>query len=397
MSTVYIHDKSRMNHQLTGLAHPRARGIGTLDQTAFLQSQKHWNLERYDGWTGVEVLFEFDKEKFKNGAPNPSYEVPWLYEEDCIVLDLDNEPLKAFESIPLTISSAVEEALMEAIIRYDTRISVRDFWARLSVLVSQAPSWGILITRRPGICGKGPIIQEHTLGQRRNRFRLANCVTSWGPRRKGCPAIRSYLESLLTPEMKAANTTRGLRKLSKAEQHEAKKGNAGRHMQNAAGWAKKLRKDGQGGGIPAPKRVRTKEKRDRTPRRRNPRAIRPRPVETPQDPAEAVWDPNLDPQLIDLDGFGPLPGGGAASYANMRTESMLEDQGYGPLPVGGATGDVNMRMDSMLEDQGYGPLPVGGATGDANMRTESMLEDEEPNPFQDLIDWSAGERGWRML
>ncbi|KAM0804762.1 hypothetical protein BDR22DRAFT_834859 [Usnea florida] len=342
MFTVYIHDKSRMNHQLTGLAHPRARGIGTLDQTAFLQSQKHWNLERYDGWTGVEVLFEFDKVKFKNGAPNPSYEVPWLYEEDCIVLDLDNEPLKAFESIPLTISFAVEGALMEAIIRYDERISIRDF-------------------RRPGTCGKGPIIEKHALNERRNRFRLANCVSSWGPPRKGCPAIRSHLESLLTPEMKAANTTRGLRKLSKAEQDEAKKGNAGRHMQNAAGWAKKLRKDGQGGGIPAPKRVRTKEKRNQ---RRNPRAIRPRPVVTPQIPVEAVWDPNLDPQLMDLDGFGPLPGGGATSHASMQTESMMEDQGYGPLPV-------------------------GGATGYANMRTESMLEDEEPNPFPDLIDWSG--------
>ena len=361
-----------MNHQLTGLAHPRARGIGTLDQTAFLQSQKHWNLERYDGWTGVEVLFEFDKVKFKNGTPNPSYEVPWLYEEDCIVLDLDNEPLKAFESIPLTISSEVEAALMEAIIRYDVRISVKDFWARLSVLVSLAPFWGILITRRPGICGNGPIIQENALGQRRNRFRLENCVSSWGPPRKGCPAIRTYLESLLSPEMKAANTTRGLRKLSKAEQDEAKKGNAGRHMQNAAGWALDLRKDGQGGGIPAPKLVRTKEKRNRTPRRRNPPAIRPRPVDPPQIPADAVWDPNLDPQLIDLDGFGPLHGGGATSYANMG-------------------------MESLLEDQGYGPLPVGGATGNPNMRTESMLEDEALNPFQDLIDWSAGEEDWGTI
>ena len=33
----------------------------------------------------------------------------------------------------------------------------------------------------------------------------------------------------------------------------------------------------------------------------------------------------------------------------------------------------------------------GGATGHANVRTESMLEDEELNPFQDPFDWFAGE------
>ena len=134
MFTVTIRYKSQMNDQLTNIAHPRARGSEALDETAFLQSQKDWNLERDDGWTGVEVLFKFDKERFNQDTPNPSYEVPCLYEEGCIVLDLDNHPLKAYESIPLTLSSKVEHALMEAIIRYDDRIAIGDFWARLSVL-----------------------------------------------------------------------------------------------------------------------------------------------------------------------------------------------------------------------------------------------------------------------
>ena len=134
MFTVTIHYKSQTNDQLTISAHPRDRGRGALDETAFLQSQKDWNLKRDDGWTGVEVLFGYDRGRFREHTPNPTYDVPWLYEDGCVVLDLDGQPLKAYESIPLTISSKVEGALMEAIIRYDDRISVGDFWARLSVL-----------------------------------------------------------------------------------------------------------------------------------------------------------------------------------------------------------------------------------------------------------------------
>ena len=84
------------------------------------------------------MLFEFDKERFNQDSPNPTSEVPWLYENGCIVLDLDDHPLKAYESIPLTLSSRVEDALMEAITRYDDRISIGDFWARLSVLLTLA-------------------------------------------------------------------------------------------------------------------------------------------------------------------------------------------------------------------------------------------------------------------
>ena len=127
-----------MNGQLTELAHPRDCGRGPLDKTAFLQSQKDWNLERDDGWTGVEVLFAFDKEQFNNNTPNPTYEVQWLYEDGCVVLDLDERPLKAFESIPLTLASNVEGGLLEAITRFDDRINMEDLWARLLVLLSLA-------------------------------------------------------------------------------------------------------------------------------------------------------------------------------------------------------------------------------------------------------------------
>ena len=70
----------------------------------------------------------------------PSYEVPWMYDEGCVVLDLNNHPVKAYRDIPLTLSSKVEAALMEVIRRIDPRISIIDFWARLLVHLFLAPS-----------------------------------------------------------------------------------------------------------------------------------------------------------------------------------------------------------------------------------------------------------------
>ena len=50
-----------------------------------------------------------------------------------MVIDLNNHPVKDYPDLPLTLSSKVEDALMEAILRIDTRIAIIDLWARLSV------------------------------------------------------------------------------------------------------------------------------------------------------------------------------------------------------------------------------------------------------------------------
>ena len=68
----------------------------------------------------------------------PSHDVSWLFDEGRVVLDLDNDPIKDFKDIPLTLSSAVEGALMEAISRLDNRIQIYDFWARLLVHLLRA-------------------------------------------------------------------------------------------------------------------------------------------------------------------------------------------------------------------------------------------------------------------
>ena len=107
--------------------------------TAFLESQRDWDLERDNGWVGIEVLFIFARPEHDR----PSREVPWMYDEGRVVLDLDNDPVNDYEDIPLTLSSKVEGALMEAISRLDRDITIYDFWARLSVhpFTSSSPSF----------------------------------------------------------------------------------------------------------------------------------------------------------------------------------------------------------------------------------------------------------------
>ena len=361
-----------MNDQLTDLAHPRARGKRALDETAFLQSQKDWNLSRDDGWTGVEVLFEIDKERFNHDTPNPMSKVPWLYEDGCIVLDLDDHPLKAYESIPLTVSSKVEGELMEAIVRYDDRIGVGDFWARLSVLIGLAPFWGILITRRPGICGNGPIFKKNTLTERRSRFRHADGVMSWGPARLGGKSIKNHLESCMSPAMKAANKTKGLRRFTKAEQEEAKKPNAGKHQQKAAGWAKKWRRQEE--------RVRRRQNRRGTPSNGKLRVLRPRAA----------------PQPIDLDGYGPLPFGGTTGpLGQHESQHLVPLVGASPnLPVElPATSYGNNSNTSPITNDQFAPYFVPSMS---TYSPKSTLVEQELNPCEDLINWDGGESDEHM-
>lgn len=69
----------------------------------------------------------------KLGYETPTHEVPWMFHEGRVVIDLNNHPLNAYPDIPLTLSSKVEGSLMETIWRIDNRITEIDMWARLSV------------------------------------------------------------------------------------------------------------------------------------------------------------------------------------------------------------------------------------------------------------------------
>ena len=203
------------------------------DVTAFLESQKDWDLERDNGWTGVEVLFILDNPKHKR----PTYKVPWMFDEERVVLDLDNDPVKDYRDIPLTLSSEVEGALLEAIRRLDLRITTFDLWARLSVHSFRSAIQQGLTSNRPKHCKKGNILTPEALNLRMGRFRLENAVVAWR-KRKGSESLRKFLWDRMSPAARAAKSTRELKKLSKEEQEQAQEGNAGKHAANAGGWAK---------------------------------------------------------------------------------------------------------------------------------------------------------------
>ena len=118
-----------MNDEVMGSGHPRKRGRKHLDVTSFLESQKDWDFERDNGWIGLEILYMFDP----INSPKPTYQILPMYDDERIVLDLNNHPVRMFRDIPLTLSSKVDAGLITVIKRLDQRIGWDDFVARMSV------------------------------------------------------------------------------------------------------------------------------------------------------------------------------------------------------------------------------------------------------------------------
>ena len=241
------------------------------DVTAFLESQKDWDLERDNGWIGIEQLFIFTAPK----NDRPPNDVSWLFDEGRVVLDLDNDPIKDYKDIPLTLSSEVEGALMEAISRLDDEIHIYDFWARLSVHPFRATIQHLLTRNRPKYCKNGGILTPGALSRRMGRFRMENAVTALDTR-KGSANLRQFLWDRMSPAAQAANSTRELSKLSKEEQAQARKPNAGKHAANAGGWAKgnnqaeamvsaQTSTEEEGATIPAVLKSRKRRRTQRTP------------------------------------------------------------------------------------------------------------------------------------
>ena len=194
----------------------------------------------------------------------------------------------------------------------------------------------------------------------------------------------------MSAAMIAANSTRGLRKLSKAEEKQAKAGNAGKHMQNAAGHALRLRKNNG----PTPKRRRTKVTKVASTRSK-PRARRARVAHAPKTSADAVRSPVLDPMLIDLDGYESLPDGAATDlqvqYDNQHVVSLVGASPYLPIEVPPAFYGNPFDTSLITYDQ-FAPtfVPSMSAYG-----MESMLGEQALYPGDDFIDWYGGESdGW---
>ena len=227
-----------MNDELMDLDHPRAHGRKDLDVTSFLESQKDWDLERDNGWIGIEILFMF--KPINN--PKPTYKIVPMYDEERIVLDLSNHPVRIFRDIPSVLSSKFEGSLMALIRRLDPRIQWEDFWARMSVHdIPRIPCLQRLINDRPKDSGKTKDLGHTALSERSRRWRNVNCVISW-TRRWGTEGTTAFFWNRMSPAARSANSTRELKKLERRELRSLKKRNEGKHHGRRHGPANRLSK-----------------------------------------------------------------------------------------------------------------------------------------------------------
>lgn len=182
----------------------------------FLVDQGPWGEDRQ---YRPAILFEFER----RDRMDPDYKVEPMMDKGRIVLDPDNHPVRNFREIPVTISSAVEGWLMEAIRRTNSKISAADFRARM--------------LRSPTRDGNGTLITANAVDMRMTRWRQEHRCISWVTR-GGSKAFKDHLWGLMTKEMRENNTTRGLEDVQdKGELAKMQLANQGQHLSKAGSRA----------------------------------------------------------------------------------------------------------------------------------------------------------------
>lgn len=152
--------------------------------------------------------------------PIPAYQPEVWFDKGRVVLDGDNNPLKKWTNIPLTLASNADAWLMENIRREDTRITLKDFRARMPRHVQTKNG------------SSKPLGGLSALGMRMSRFRLGAACPAWNER-EGSDAIQAYVKGLLSAEGLAANSTEELSGLTQWQQAECQKSNKGLYPERA--------------------------------------------------------------------------------------------------------------------------------------------------------------------
>lgn len=206
------------NAQLTRAENLRSRGYGEWDVTSYHPDQRTWGPSRYDHWPFMpdKLLFRLEC----NGYPVPEYKPGLWYDQGRLVFDLDNNPVKKWKNIPLTLSSNADPWLLENIRREDTRITLKDLRARMPIQQ---------LTRKDVLKPLGTL---SSLGMQLTRFRLRAACPAWNER-EGSNVIRDYIKALLSPKGLAANSTEELPGLSQWQQDESRKPNKGLYPKRA--------------------------------------------------------------------------------------------------------------------------------------------------------------------
>ena len=132
------------------------------------------------------------------GENEPKKAIGHLKYDGKLVVDYRHEPVQAFPSLPLVISSNAEGWRIEGWMRSDKRIRITDIVARIPVVV---------ITDPAGHRIRVPEYQAGTLRERAKKFRHLTGLVPW--KSKGDPRIKEFMDSLRSPAEKSRNQAIG--------------------------------------------------------------------------------------------------------------------------------------------------------------------------------------------
>ncbi|KAI4265653.1 MAG: hypothetical protein L6R38_009263 [Xanthoria sp. 2 TBL-2021] len=183
--------------------HPQPQGEAPDDRTApvaFPADQLDW------GWTRQlypPINFVLEKREYKH----PNYEVQDWYHKGRLVLDLDGRRMRYFHHLPIVCSTNIPGGHIEALMRLDDRTTYADIRGRMPPKV---------IVKYKGIPNEKPQKGTNALSAAARVFRETTGMLSWSLR-AGSDTFNNYIRANLPADLKARNTTRGWRDISKAE------------------------------------------------------------------------------------------------------------------------------------------------------------------------------------
>ncbi|MCJ1248175.1 hypothetical protein MMC30_005392 [Trapelia coarctata] len=193
--------------------HKRQRGLGATDITCFHPEQKTWGPNRENR---PDILFKINP---RIGQVNRAPVSLW-YHDNKLVLDQDNNPVRAFDIIPAVCSSQLEGWLMVAILHSDNRIRTGDLRARMPEAMEYSDTFG-QASRMVSVPS------PNALSMRATRFRMRAGLLPRGTR-GGSMQIERYIRAFYPKDMLAKNNSKGHRDLTEEEVREMREPNIGR-------------------------------------------------------------------------------------------------------------------------------------------------------------------------
>ena len=174
--------------KLTPVGYKSMLGAGIDDKTSY---HPLFDFDGKDRTDRPDCLFCLKRPHTRHAKPAPGYLV-W---DDMVIIDYQRQPVRAL-ALPLSISSKIgqEGARLEAMLRFNPGIEWEDILARILYR-------GTTHTTAKKV--------QNKLNMNAGRFRIDSRLLAFGIR-VGNRTLETYLLSIMTPEMVAKNTTKGL-------------------------------------------------------------------------------------------------------------------------------------------------------------------------------------------